>query len=197
MKTDELKELGLSQEQITAVFKINGLDIENAKAVKDKEITALTIERDDLKTRLGTAEETLKKFEGIDPEQIQQEIQTYQQRAENAEKEYTAKLTQRDQQDWLKARLDEYGVESPYARKQLAAEIMAADGGLPWKEGAFLGFDDFMKSAKEKDKGLYQTAEERAEAEKAAQLKEKAPAFTGPTGDPAPASGKFTPPKIF
>lgn len=32
MKTSELKDLGLNQEQIDAVFKLNGLDVENAKA---------------------------------------------------------------------------------------------------------------------------------------------------------------------
>ena len=41
------------------------------------------------------------------------------------------------------------------------------------------------------------TAEEKAEAEKAVKLKDKAPTFTGPTGDPAPKSDKYTPPKIF
>lgn len=56
-----------------------------------------------------------------------------------------------------------------------------------------------MKSAKEKDNGLYQTAEEKAAAEKEAAQKAKAPTFTGPTGGPAGGGSdkKFTPPKVF
>ena len=75
---------------------------------------------------------------------------------------------------------------------------MAEDSGLSWKDGAYYGFDDFMKSAKEKDNGLYQTAEEKAAAEKEAAQKAKAPNFTGPTSDPAGGDDKkFTPPKVF
>lgn len=197
MKTAELKELGLTEEQIAQVFAINGKDIEGAKAAKDKTIADLTAERDNLKAQLDTAETTLKNFEGIDPEKMQQEIQTYKQNAEDAKKEYAKQLLQRDQRDWLKGKLDEYGVASPYARKQLIADCMDADSGLKWKDGAFFGFDDFMQKAKEQDAGLYQTAEEKAAAEKAAAEAEKAPKFTDPVGDPKPEGSKFVPPKIF
>lgn len=193
MKTEELTAIGLTEEQATQVLAIHGKDIEKHK----KAVTTLETERDDLKQRLTTAETTLKSFEGIDPAKIQQEVQTYKQQAEEAERRYTAQLTQRDQRDWLKGKFDEYGVASPYARKQLEAECMAEGSGCAWKDGAFFGFDDFMKAAKAKDASLYMTAEEKAEAEKAEKLKDKAPTFTGPTGGPAPAPDKFTPPKIF
>lgn len=197
MKTTELKELGLTDEQIAQVFAINGKDIEGAKTAKDKTISDLTAERDNLQARLDTAETTLKSFEGIDPEKMQQEIQTYKQNVEDAKKEYEKQLLQRDQRDWLKSKLDEYGVASPYARKQLVADCMDDGNGLKWKDGAFFGFDDFMKKAKEHDAGLYQTAEEKAAAEKAAAEAAKAPKFTGPVGDPKPEGSKFVPPKIF
>lgn len=197
MKTEELTALGLTKEQVEQVFKINGKDIENAKAAKDKTISTITAERDDLRSRLDTAENTLKGFEGIDPAKIQQELQTYKQTAEDAKKDYEKKILQRDQRDWLKGKLDEYGVESPFARKQLIAEITDETNGLKWKDGAFMGLDDYMKSAKEKDAKLYMTAEEKAEAEKAAEAAKNAPKFTDPTGDPKPDGKKFMPPKIF
>lgn len=195
MKTEELRELGLSDEQISAVFKINGTDIEKQK----KRITDLEAERDGLKTRLDTAESTLKNFDGIDPEKIQAEIQAYKKQAEDAERNFNQQLTQRDQRDWIAKKLDEYGVKSPFARKQLTADCMSADSGLTWKDGTFFGFDDFMKAAKEQDNGLYQTAEEKEAAEKAAALEQKAARFTGPVGNPQPAAGtkKYVPPKIF
>ena len=197
MKTAELTAIGLTEEQATQVLAMNGKDIESAKAAKDKVIADLTGERDDYKARLETAETTLKGFEGIDPEKIQQELQTYKQKAEDAEKDFAKKILQRDQSDWLKGKLDEYGVASPYARAQLIAEITDETSGLKWKDGAFMGLDDYMKSAKEKDAGLYQTAEEKAAAEKAAAEAAKAPKFTDPLGNPKPEGGKFVPPKIF
>lgn len=193
MKTEELTAIGLTEEQATQVLAINGKDIEKHKT----RITALEGERDNYKTQLDTANATLKKFEGIDPTKIQEEIQTYKDQAEKAEKDYNHQITQRDQKDWIGKKLDEYGVTSPFARRQLTSDIMAEDSGLSWKDGAFFGFDDFMKAAKEKDNSLYQTAEEKAAAEKAAALKNKAPTFTGPAGDPEPPTKKFTPPKVF
>lgn len=197
MKTEELTALGLTDEQAKQVHALNGKDIEAAKAAKDKAIDDLKAERDGLQTRLGTAEDTLKKFEGIDPQKIQQEIQDWKQKAEDAKADFTKQMTQRDQKDWIKSKLDEYGVSSPYARSAITAECMSPSAGLTWKDGAFFGFDDFMKAAKQKDAGLYQTAEEKAAAEKAGKQKEKAPAFTGPTGNHGSGSEKYTPPKIF
>lgn len=197
MKTAELTAIGLTEEQATQVLAMNGKDIESAKAAKDKVIADLTGERDDYKARLETAETTLKGFEGIDPEKIQQEIQSYKQKAEDAEKDFAKKILQRDQSDWLKGKLDEYGVASPYARAQLIAEITDETSGLKWKDGAFMGLDDYMKSAKEKDANLYQTAEEKAAAEKAAAEAAKAPKFTATTGVTKPEGDKFVPPKIF
>lgn len=193
MKTEELTALGLTDEQATQVLAINGKDIEKHK----QRITALEGERDNFKAQFETADAALKKFEGIDPQKLQDEIQTYKTQAEETKKSYEKKLTQRDQRDWINKKLDEYGVSSPFARKQLTTDCMSEESGLTWKDGAFFGFDDFMKAAKEQDAGLYQTAEEKAEAEKAADLKNKAPNFTGPTGDQKPNAEKFTPPKIF
>ena len=194
MKTEELTAIGLTEEQASQVLAMNGKDIEKYK----KQVTTVEGERDAAKAQLDTANATLKKFEGIDPQQIQQELQTYKTQAEEAEKKYTRELTQRDQKDWIGKKLDEYGVTSPYARRQLTSDCMAEGSGLTWKDGAFFGFDDFMKSAKEKDASLYQTAEEKAAAEKEAANKAKAPTFTGPTGDPTLGTDKkFTPPKVF
>lgn len=193
MKTSELKDLGLNQEQIDAVFKLNGLDVENAKAP----IATLTAERDDLKTRLATAEDTLKGFDGKSADEVKAEIAQYKKQAEDAGRNFQLQMTQRDQRDWVNGQLDKYGVSSPYARRQLTTDVMDEKDGLKWKDGAFQGFDDFMKTAKEKDSDLYQTAEEKAEAEKQAQLEKKAPKIVGPTGNTTPTETKYTPPKIF
>ena len=200
MKKEELTALGISEDVAAKVLEINGKDIEHAKAVKDKDIKTLQDERDGYKTRAETAEATLQNFDGIDPQKIQSELQTWKDKAAAAEKDFNAKITQRDQRDWIKGQLDTYGVTSPYARSAIQAECMDEKSGLKWKDGAFFGFDEYMKKAKEKDPGLYQTDEEKAEAEKQKQQQEKAPAFTGPAGDgKTGGDGKkpFTVPTVF
>lgn len=209
MKTEELTALGISEEVAAKVLAINGKDVEHAKSTvgdaKQKEIDKLTGERDGLQAKLDTATETLKKFEGIDLEQIQTELKDYKDRAEKAEQDYTRGITERDQKDWLKKKLDDYGVKSPLARKQIMREVMSPDEGLKWqpekgdKPATFFGFDDYMKAAKEEDPSLYLTAEEQAELDKQKKLEEDGPEFTGPAGDEPGAGGKekYTPPKIF
>lgn len=207
MKTAELTALGITEEVANKILAINGKDIENAKAAvaaaKDKEIGALTTARDGLQSQLNTANDTLNKFEGIDPEQIKGELETYKQKAEDAEKKFTREITSRDQKDWLTKKLDEYGVKSPLARRQIMSDIMSETDGLKWqpakddKPAMFFGFDDYMKAAKEEDNTLYQTAEEKAEAEKQKGLEDKAPEFTDTMGDPAPNSEKHKVPLIF
>lgn len=200
MKKEELTAIGIAEDVAAKVLEINGRDIEHAKAVKDKEIKSITDERDEFKTRAETAEGTLRNFEGIDPQKIQAELQSWKDKAATAEKDYTAKITQRDQRDWIKGKLDSYGVASPYARDAIVSECMADSTGLKWKDGEFFGFDEYMQKAKEKDPSLYQTAEEKAEEDKKKQQQENAPKFTGPAGDGNPGGdGKkpFTVPRIF
>lgn len=171
----------------------------------NKAVTKLTEARDGLQTRLDTAETTLKAFEGMDAEKVKAELAEWKKKAEDAEKNFAAQITARDQKDWLKAKLEEYGVTSPYARKQLMAECMDEKSGLKWKgaDTGFYGFDDFMKDAKKADPSLYQSAEEKAASEKEAQEAAKtaeaaknAPKFTSPATEPA-SGGKSTPPPII
>lgn len=160
----------------------------------NKTVGKLTEERDGYKGQLETATATLQGFEGMDPEQVKKELDEWRQKAEDAERSYQAQITARDQSDWLKAKLDEYGVASPFSRKQLMTECMDEKSGLKWKgvDVGFYGFDDFMKAAKAQDASLYQTAEEKAAAQEAARTAEAAkdaPRFTGPAGDTAPSGG--------
>lgn len=121
MKTEELTALGLNEEQVNKVFAMHGKEI-NAQKQKTTDAEA---QRDNYKSQLDAANETLKKFEGIDPENIKKEIETYKTQAENAQKDFDRKITQRDQKDWINKQLDEYGVSSPFARKQLMADCLS------------------------------------------------------------------------
>lgn len=195
MKTEELKALGLSDEQVKSVFELNGKEIDKQK----KRIAELEANLENANKQFEQAEETLKKFGDLTPDKYQEELNKYKQAAEDARTEYENKLTKRDQSEWIDQKLDEYGVASPYARKQLKAECLSEDSGLKWKDNSFFGFDDFMKAAKKNDNGLYLTEEEKQAAAQQAAAKEKAARFTGSMQSDGTGAGTTpkTPPKIF
>lgn len=187
-----------TDDQIKGLLDIHTADIGKALKKQEKQINDLTGERDGLQAQLTKANETVASFEGIDPAKLKDEVEKYKKAAEDAKKDADARLLSRDQKDWLKGKMDEYDVKSPYARAQLVAEIMDAENGLKWRDGAFFGFDDYMKSAKEKDASLYQTQEEKDAAAKQEEQKGKAPNFTGPAGGKGGDGGKkYVPPRLI
>ena len=59
MKRQELEELGLTKEQVDAIMRINGADIENAKSVAS---SAKASEYEALKEQVGAADELRKQI---------------------------------------------------------------------------------------------------------------------------------------
>lgn len=88
MKTEELKELGLNQEQIDGVMKLNGLDIEGVKAKGTKLESQLEKAKEDIKAR----DEQLNELSKINPEQLQAEIERLQAENETRESEHQKAL---------------------------------------------------------------------------------------------------------
>ena len=124
MKTEDLKEKGLTEEQINFVMAENGKDLKKLQ----KENETLTSDRDTWKEKAETAEEALKGFEGIDPAQVQAQLAEYKKKAEDAEKDRDAKLYERDFADALKTALDgvKFSSEGSHGGHQ---------GGRPEAEG--------------------------------------------------------------
>ena len=63
MKRKFLEDMGLSKEQVDSIMDENGRDIEAMKS-----------ERDNYKSQLTTAQETLKSFEGVNVQELQGKI---------------------------------------------------------------------------------------------------------------------------
>lgn len=168
MKTDELKAWGLTDEQSEKVMAQYGKDVSKLQKENEK----LTADRDKEKERADTAEETLKKFDGVDLETMQAELATWQQKAKDIEKDYTDKLAQRDFEDALKEEISGYKFTSEAAKKAIMAEIREA--GLKVKDGKILGLSDLLAQMKEKDASAF--ADEKQEQLEAGRAKP----FTGP-----------------
>ena len=168
MKTDELKAWGLTDEQSEKVMAQYGKDVSKLQKENEK----LTADRDKEKERADTAEETLKKFDGVDVETMQAELATWQQKAKDAEKDYADKLAQRDFEDALKEEISGYKFTSEAAKEAIMARIRGA--GLKVNDGKILGLSDLLAQMKEKDASAF--VDEKQEQLEAGRAKP----FTGP-----------------
>lgn len=180
MKTDELKAWGLTDEQSEKVMAQYGKDVSKLQKENEK----LTADRDKEKERADTAEETLKKFDGVDVETMQAELATWQQKAKDAEKDYADKLAQRDFEDALKEEISGYKFTSEAAKEAIMARIRAA--GLKVNDGKILGLSDLIAQMKEKDASAF--VDEKQEQLEAGRAKP----FTGPLNPNGGGAKKMT-----
>lgn len=139
MKTEDLKALGLTDEQVQRVFAMNGEEMNGLKANVD----TLKAERDAARTQLADAN---KKLEGYDPE--------WKTKAEQAQQQADQKVAE------LKARFAEtraaagLSFSSESARKAFMADL-AAKKLTPQDDGTLLGFDEYLSSYKKNDPGAF------------------------------------------
>lgn len=145
MKTEELKAKGLTDEQISFVMAEHGKGL--TKLQNDN--AALTAERDEWKGKAETAEGTLKNFGGIDPQNIQKELDDWKTKYSDLEKKSKEEKEKRDFNEALKTALENVKFSSEAARKAIMAEI--SEAGLKTRDGKILGLNDLLDSIKAKD----------------------------------------------
>lgn len=139
MKTDELKALGLSDDQVQRVFALHGEDVNGLKTT----IATLTAERDTARTSLGEAN---KKLEGYDPD--------WKQKAADAQQQAEKQIEGIKAQYAAASAADALHFTSESAKKAFLSDLAAKK--LPLQDdGKLLGFDDFVKSYKESDPGAF------------------------------------------
>lgn len=95
MKRSELEALGLNKEQVDAVIKINGDDIENAKKTAETEAQNVQAEVDSLKGQVKERDkqlETLKAKAG-DNEELAKQIADLQAENKTAKETHEAEMT--------------------------------------------------------------------------------------------------------
>lgn len=147
MKTEFLKELGLSQEQIDQIMAENGKDIaaEQAKAAaKDGELTKAN-------ETIKGLQETVKKYDGADPEQLKKSLADLQ-------KKYDADINQTKLESALELALVQSKARNTKAvRALLNQETIKLDGDK------LLGLDDQLADLKKE--AVYLFEEEAAKTE--------------------------------
>lgn len=157
MKTDFLKELGLSQENIDKIMAENGKDI----AAEQAKTTAKTGELATANQTIKDLQETVKKFDGVDVGKLKQDLTDLQtkydtdtaaerMKADNLQKEYGLK-------DALKAS----GVSDP-------EYLIFKHGGVEkfafGTDGKPIGLDDITKPYRESSPHLFTESKPAAPA---------------------------------
>ena len=138
MKTEDLKALGLNDDQVQKVLAMNGTDMNDLK----QQVTTLTTERDAARSQLGEAN---KKLEGYDPE-----WRAKAEKAENDAKEQVVAL----QNDFAaQTAISAVKFSSESAKKAFLSDLKAKN--LPLQEGKLLGFDDYLANYKKNDPGAF------------------------------------------
>lgn len=161
---ETLKSFGIEipEDKLAEVKKALSEHYKNAGEVS-KTLAKVEGERDAWKDRAETAENTLKSFEGIDPESIKGELATWKQKAADAEKEYNDKIYERDFADALKTALEDVKFSSASAKKAVMADIKGA--GLKLKDGKILGLNDLLEQMKKDDASAF-VDEDQEQAER-------------------------------
>ena len=118
----------------------------------EKKLSKLQNENESLKERAETAEETLKGFEGKDFDTITKERDEWKKKAEDAEREYSAKEAEREKQELLKEAFAEIEFTSESAKKAIMAQISE---NVSVKNGKLIGFNDLLEDAKKNDASAF------------------------------------------
>lgn len=84
MKTEELKEIGLNDEQIAAVFKLRGKEVEDYNQLKNN-FETLKTENENYKSQVASANEQIEAFKDMDIESIKASAEEYKSKYEQAQ----------------------------------------------------------------------------------------------------------------
>lgn len=137
-------------------------------AEHNKALSKLETERDNWKEKAETAEETLKKFDGVDLETMQTELDTWKKKAEAAENDYKQKIYDRDFSDALKTEMESIKFSSEAAKRAVMAEIK--ESGLKLKDGKILGLSDLIGQIKERDASAFVDEQQQKAQQQAARF---------------------------
>lgn len=145
MKTEELKGLGLNDEQIKAVMSANGKDVNTVK----EQLNQVTADRDGLKTQLETATGQLTTLQSAhkDDAALQKEIDQLKQ--DNTE---AATKHQQELRDAKVSYLTDLALTKAGAKNTTAVKaLLKADDLKLDDNGKLIGLDEQLKGLKESD----------------------------------------------
>ena len=155
MKREFLKELGIADDVLDKIMAENGKDIEGLKTQVEKDknaISALTTERDGLKTQLAEANKQIDGFRDLDIEGVKKQADEWKAKAEQAQKDAEKQLAELKFDHALDAKLS--GAKAKDA--QLVKTLLKRDDLKLTEDGNILGLDDQLSKIKEEREYLFE-----------------------------------------
>nr|DAN27587.1 MAG TPA: minor structural protein [Caudoviricetes sp.] len=151
MKTEDLKNQGLTDEQISFVMAENGKDIEKFKTENETNKTELK----SVKEQLKSANETIESYKNMNIEDIKKSADDYKAKFEQSENERKSEIEKLKLSHAIDNALTKAGAKNLNAVKAtLDLSNVKLDGDK------LLGFDDLLKNSKEQDSYLYDDAQQ-------------------------------------
>ena len=97
MTTEQLKELGLTEDQIREVFKLNGIAVENARqgvTELEQELETLKAEKENLEEQLETTKVKVEELnqDGISATELREKLKEYEEELVEVQETHKAKL---------------------------------------------------------------------------------------------------------
>ena len=139
------EDVKLSKNAIDAIMEENGRDIE----AKNNTITALTTDRDGLKTQLGDANATIQSYKDMDIDGIKAKAGEWETKYNTDTQALKDQLAAAEYGFAVKEAVAGLKFSSESAKKAFVADLTAKK--LPLQEGKLLGLEDFAKTYKESD----------------------------------------------
>lgn len=145
MTKEQLVALGLDENQVKEVFKLNGLAVTKVQTDLDTKVQELA----NVKGLLDTANEKIEGFKGLDVEQIKQEAKDYKEKFETAQLEAQRKIDEIKYETALKDYVNKHQFASERVKNSILQDLKSKQFKL--EEGQFLGADDYIKILQEKE----------------------------------------------
>ena len=137
---------------------------ENYKTVAEYQKKADALEKAEGEAK--TAKEAIAKFEGVDPDKLKEEIETYKKAAKDIEDKYKAEADARAFGEAADELLKGYTFSSNAAKSHVMARLK--ESGLKVIDGAIMGGKDFMTKLQSEDAEAFKASDD--------------PRFTTPAG---------------
>lgn len=151
MNREELKALGLTDEQVDKVMEAHGKVVNSTKAKADK-VDSLESQIEDYKKQLEDRDTQLEELKKIDAEGLKAKIDELQRANETTKTEYEEKLQQQAFEHKLESALSGAKVKNTKALKALLdMDTIKLDGDV------LKGLDSQLESLKESDPYLFET----------------------------------------
>jgi len=152
MKTEQLTELGLTEEQAKQVLSLAGKDIEKYK----NDNATLRTENEDLKTQIGEANNQIEQFKGMDIDGIKQAAADWEQKAKQAETDAAAKVEAMQRDYALIGALRDNKAKNP----EKCLKFLDVDA-LSFKDGKFTGLVEQIDNLKASDGYLFDSDDKK------------------------------------